>query len=65
MELVFGHTHDRTNGWTDRRDVGNSILDDKLQKRDDIIVMVMLEFHQNLMDDEVVKVVKDIFTKQQ
>ena len=23
MELIFGHTH----GWTDRRDVGNSILD--------------------------------------
>ena len=24
LELVFGHT---TDGWTDRRDVGNSILD--------------------------------------
>ena len=31
LELVFGQTHERTdertNGWTDRRDVGNSILD--------------------------------------
>jgi len=27
LELFFGHTHVRTNGWTDRRDVGNSILD--------------------------------------
>ena len=34
LELVFGHTYDtyvrtdgRTDGWTHRRDVGNSILD--------------------------------------
>ena len=31
LELVFGQTdartHGRTNGWTHRRDVGNSILD--------------------------------------
>ena len=28
LELVLGHTNERTTqGWTDRRDVGNSILD--------------------------------------
>ena len=27
LELVFGQTDGRTDGWTDRRDVGNSILD--------------------------------------
>ena len=27
LELVFGHTDELTDGWTHRRDVGNSILD--------------------------------------
>ena len=27
LELVFGQTDGRTDGWTHRRDVGNSILD--------------------------------------
>ena len=27
LELVFGQTNARTDGWTDRRDIGNSILD--------------------------------------
>ena len=35
LELVFGQTHNgqqTTDGWTDRRDVGNSILDLPLKK---------------------------------
>ena len=30
LELVFGHMHARMKGWTHRRDVGNSILDVKV-----------------------------------
>ena len=37
LELVFGHTYVRTDvrtdGWTDRRDVGNSILDFLMKRR--------------------------------
>ena len=32
LELVFGHTDGRTDGWTDRRDVGNSILNYGINK---------------------------------
>ena len=45
LELVFGHTKERThNGWTDRHDVANSILDIRLflpQSLNGVRVMVV------------------------
>ena len=58
---MHAHTHELTDGWTDRRDVGNSILDGKLgipEKTSTLLSVSTLKSGINVLVGKFVKINK-------